>query len=87
MTEWDWEYFSMSDEDFAYATELSREKIEKAKQKEKSRFLEAIEEASNEIYENFKRGGNQKPLINQIWEQQKLREQYETANQTKDTVL
>lgn len=34
MTEWDWEYLSMSDEDFAYATELSREKIERAKQKD-----------------------------------------------------
>ena len=34
MTEWDWEYLSMSDEDFAYVTMLSREKIEQAKQKE-----------------------------------------------------
>ena len=34
MTEWDWEYLFISDEDFAYATGLSREKIEQAKQKE-----------------------------------------------------
>ncbi len=56
-------------------------------EKEKSGFLKVIEEVNKEIYENFKRGGNQKPLINQIWEQQKLREQYETTDQAKDTVL
>ena len=30
MKDWDWEYLFMSDEDFAYVTELTREKIEQA---------------------------------------------------------
>lgn len=34
ITEWDWEYLSMNDEEFAYVTRLTKEKIEQAKQKE-----------------------------------------------------
>ena len=34
MKELDFEYLSMSDEDFAYVAGLTREKIEQAKQKE-----------------------------------------------------
>lgn len=38
MTEWDWKYLFMSDEDFAYLTRLSKEKVEQAKKRKKMRF-------------------------------------------------
>lgn len=35
MTEWDWNYLSMSDEEFAYVTGLTRGKIEQVKTERK----------------------------------------------------
>lgn len=48
MTEWDWEYLSMNDEDFAYATGLSRTKIEQFMEQAKA-DLKEIEMTGTEL--------------------------------------